>query len=683
MKTRTFLAALGTFVVTIALALLGLLEKAELGALDRLFVLRGPQTPAAPIVVVSIDEDSFDELGVSWPFPRAMHAKLLDTISAGEPLAIAMDVLFPEESARGPADDAALGAAIARARNVVLAAAITSVSEEFYSKVDMNLPLPVIRDGAAAVAPVNQIFDEDRHIRRAALRPRFQREVVDGWDIAVYRVATARGLRAAPLPTREELYINFRGGPGTFPYIPYHRVVSGDVRPEVFRDTIVLVGATTPVLQDIFSTPFTDIQGMPGVEIRANVLDMLVRGDPVRDVPRWAIFGLIAAAAFGSAWLAARLVALRAFVVVALLMVALFGGTFLAFVLTNWWFRPVGIGFALVVGYGATVIDNYIREQRERRRLAQFFSPSVLNEIVRHRGNDALGSSRRLVSVLFSDIRGFTSLSEKVEPEQVASMLREYLTEMTAVVFRHGGTVDKYIGDCIMALYNAPLEDPDHAINAVSTGLDIIERASVVSARWEAKLGLQIKNGVGVNTGEAVVGAMGSEQRLEYTAIGDTVNLASRLEGLTKEHGVSMIISESTYAAVKGRFLTRELGAVAVKGKAAPVKIYAVLPGVRRSHRRVALRTVATVVPVAGGAPCAVQTRDISEGGIAVHGLGAEVTTGAAVRLSCEDRSLPKPIRAEGTVVWRHGEQAGIVFTTIDPEVGPALAHYAAVERSE
>jgi adenylate cyclase len=683
MTMRTFLAGLGTFVVTIALALLGLLEKAELGALDRLFILRGALTPAAPIVIVSIDEDSFDELDVAWPFPRAMHAKLLATISAGKPFAVAFDVLFPEQSARGPADDAALGAAVARAGNVVLAAAITTVSEEFYWKVDMNLPLPVIREGAAAVAPVNQVFDEDRHIRRAVLHPRFRREVVDGWDIALYKVATGRGLRAAPLPTREEMYINFRGRPGTFPYIPYHRVVNGDVRPEVFRDTIVLVGATTPILQDIFSTPFTDIQGMPGVEIRANVLDMLVRGDPVRDVSRGTIFGLIALAAFGSAWLAARLLAFRAFVIVALLMVVLFGGTFLTFLLANWWFRPVGLGFALVAGYGATVIDNYIREQRERRRLAQFFSPSVLNEIVRQRGDDALGSRRRLVSVLFSDIRGFTSLSEKVEPEQVATMLREYLTEMTAVVFRHGGTVDKYIGDCIMALYNAPLEDPEHAINAVSTGLDLIERASVVSARWEAKLGVPIRNGVGVNTGEAVVGAMGSEQRLEYTAIGDTVNLASRLEGLTKDHGVGMIISESTYAAVKGRFLTRELGAVAVKGKAAPVKIYAVLPGVRRTHRRVSFRGAATVVPVDGGPACAVVTHDISEGGVAVAGLSDQLTTGAAVRISCEGAAFPKPIRADGTVVWRHGEQAGIVFTALDPDAGPALAHYAAVERSE
>jgi len=170
-------------------------------------------------------------------------------------------------------------------------------------------------------------------------------------------------------------------------------------------------------------------------------------------------------------------------------------------------------------------------------------------------------------------------------------MLREYLTEMTEVVFRHGGTVDKYIGDCIMALYNAPFEDADHAAKAILTGLEFQERTLAVSARWEAKLGVQIRNGVGINTGEAVVGTMGSRQRLEYTAIGDTVNLAARLESLTKDYGTGIIVSEATAEAVRGRFFTRELGEVSVKGKALPVKIFAVLPSDIRKYPRATLTT--------------------------------------------------------------------------------------------
>src|SRR3989449_4188751 len=168
-------------------------------------------------------------------------------------------------------------------------------------------------------------------------------------------------------------------------------------------------------------------------------------------------------------------------------------------------------------------------------------------------------------------------------------MLREYLTEMTEIVFDHDGTVDKYIGDCVMALYNVPSEDPEHAIKAVRTGLAFQERTLAAAARWEAKFGVRIRNGVGINTGEAIVGIMGSRQRLEYTAIGDTVNLAARLESITKDYNSSIIISENTYDYIKGRFMTRELGAVTVKGKTRPVKIYAVLPADIRRHPRTAL----------------------------------------------------------------------------------------------
>jgi len=223
-------------------------------------------------------------------------------------------------------------------------------------------------------------------------------------------------------------------------------------------------------------------------------------------------------------------------------------------------------------------VEHFVREQRERRRFQQFFSPAVAREVVRNKEEVNLDTSRRLVTVLFSDIRGFTTLSEQLQPEQVAEMLRGYLTEMTEIVFRNGGTVHKYIGDCVMALYNVPLEDPEHAVKAVRTALEFQERTLAVSKRWEEKLGIAIRNGVGINTGEAVVGTLGSKQRLEYTAIGDTINLGARLESITKDYKTNIIISESTYVLVKDQFVTKELGDVTVKGKSQPVKIYAVLP---------------------------------------------------------------------------------------------------------
>src|SRR6266446_7744617 len=197
-------------------------------------------------------------------------------------------------------------------------------------------------------------------------------------------------------------------------------------------------------------------------------------------------------------------------------------------------------------------------------------------------------------------------------------MLHESLTEMTEIVIRHGGTIDKYIGDCVMALYNVPFEDPEHAVKAVRTGLEFQERTLAVSKRWEEKLGLAIRSGVGINTGEAVVGTLGSKQRLEYTAIGDTINLGARLESITKDYKSNIIISESTYVLVKDQFVTQELGEVTVKGKSQPVRIYAVLPSNIRKHPRATLEAAATLSVVGDGRVCRATTRDISEGGMAL-----------------------------------------------------------------
>jgi class 3 adenylate cyclase len=358
------------------------------------------------------------------------------------------------------------------------------------------------------------------------------------------------------------------------------------------------------------------------------------------------------------------------------LWVAGIGVTVVTFAIGDLWIRVMSASIALVLGYGATTVEQYVREQREKRRLSQFFSPDVLTHVVREQ--DAMRSSRRLVTVLFSDIRGFTSISEKLEPEQVAEMLQEYLTEMTEVVFRHNGTVDKYIGDCIMALYNVPFEDPDHAANAIRTGLEFQERLIAVSRRWEEKVGLKIRNGVGINTGDAVVGTLGSRQRLEYTAIGDTINLGSRLESITKDYGVSIIISEFTHVLVRNQFLTRELGAVTVKGKTRPVKIYAVLPHDLRKHPRAIVDTAATMIAADAETECEVTLHDVSEGGLAVRGAPAAWEPGKRVAIRCEGGGLPKPLVAAGEIVWRRDAVLGIAFTTLDVDTAAAVQEYVA-----
>ena len=335
------------------------------------------------------------------------------------------------------------------------------------------------------------------------------------------------------------------------------------------------------------------------------------------------------------------------------------------------WVDQVAVPLALVLGYGATVVENFIQEQREKRRLSRFFSPSVVREVVRHRDELALSSSRRLITVLFSDIRGFTSISEKLSPEDVAELLREYLTSMTEAVFKHGGTVDKYVGDAVMALYNAPFDQPDHAVQAVRTGLEFQGIVKALSHRWEAKCGSPLKNGVGINTGEAVVGTLGSTQRLEYTAVGDAVNVASRLEGLTKDFASPVVVSESTYQAVKHLFQGRYLGEVTVKGREFPVKIYAVEHEEKRGAQRLRLETPLTITDA--GVSVRAAFSDLSLTGLAAHNVPRQLPKGKVVQLHLELPEIPRPLWTEGLVVWSEADRAGIMFLDLTADARALL----------
>ncbi len=567
----------GLLGLVIATALVyGLLERPELWAFNFQFQLRGPRAPRTPIVIVTIDEDSFDELNLAWPWPRALHGKLLEILSQGKPAAVGLDILFTEPSSRGPADDLALAQGIARAGNAILAAALTVVRESFFIKENLNPPLKLIRDHAVGFGFVNFDIDDDVFVRSTALSRSYQGAEIPSFDLQLYRLGVKAGIPAAPLPARPKVLINYRGGPRTFPTVPYYRIIAGEVAPEEFRGKIVLVGATSPTLHDIFPTAFAPQGDMPGVEIHANMLETLFQGIWLTRISRLATFVLVLGAAVCAVAVTNWLRPLVAFGVLMGVGLAYVGASFAAFAWGSLWVDQVPVQSALMLGYGITVVENFLIEQREKRRLSRFFSPNVLREVVRHRDELALGSSRRRITVLFADIRGFTTISEKLSPEEVAELLREYLTSMTEAVFKYGGTVDKFIGDAVMALYNAPFEQPDHAVQAVRTALEFQERVKALSERWVAKCGSPLKNGVGINTGEVVVGTLGSAQRLEYTAVGDAVNLASRLESLTKDFATPIIISESTYQEVKRIFSGRYLGEVTVKGKEVPVKIYGV-----------------------------------------------------------------------------------------------------------
>jgi len=688
---RKQLGGIGAALFVVALVLVGPLERWEYLWFDQLFELRGARPPTAPIIIVTIDESSFQELSLQWPFPRALHGQLIDRIRADRPLVIGLDIIFDSDSMFGPKDDEALGAAVARAGNVVLGLAGAQDDQPLVSvggkvlgakREVSNMPLPVIRKGAAAIAPLTVVPDPDSHVRRIPVRVPVPDPVkgYEWWlafDAQLHRQVSAAGLATRPLPDAEEVLVNFRGGPRTFQRVPYYRVVRGET-PGLFHAKIVLIGSTSEVQHDVFATAFARGGDMSGVEIHANALETLIRGDPIREVPKPLSTVLAVVAALAGSALVVRLHALRALVVTVVLFVVGFLLAYAGFLLADVWMRGVACTFALVLGYGATVVENFVHAQLYKRRLSPFFSPDVLRALVRARDEQSLGPRRRVATVLFSDIRGFTSISERLQPEQVEEMLGEYLTEMTQIVFKHRGSVDKYMGDGIMALYNAPFEDPEHALNAIRTGLEFQERALAVSARWQEKLGVSIRIGVGINTGEMLVGTLGSRQRFEYTALGDNVNLASRLESATKDHGASIIISEYTYEHVKGRFPIRELGDVTVKGKSRPVKIYGVVPASVRQHPRAALQALATLTALGEGRTCRVRTVDIGEGGLALAGVPPEWEVGCKIQIRLEGGGLPRRIVAEGTIVSRRGEAAGVQFTALDEDSAPVVADYVA-----
>jgi adenylate cyclase len=272
---------------------------------------------------------------------------------------------------------------------------------------------------------------------------------------------------------------------------------------------------------------------------------------------------------------------LRAFFSVLLIGVLFIGYLVMSqaiFVRQGIWLNAVYPLLTMVIVYTAVTLYRYIIEEREKRKIRGAFSfyvnPSVVNEMLKNPEKLKLGGDKKELSVLFSDIRGFTTLAEEMEPETLVNLLNEYLTDMTNVVFEFDGLLDKYIGDAVMAVFGAPLEQADHPMLACRTALKMLERLRKMQEKWEAEGTPRLDIGIGINTGPMVVGNMGSERRFDYTVMGDSVNLASRLEGINKEYGTQVVISEFTHDRVKDDFFCRELDAVRVKGKVRPVKIF-------------------------------------------------------------------------------------------------------------
>ncbi len=599
LRRQTIAIGLGTLLVIILFRLFGGFEFLELKATDTAFNLRGIIAPTAPVVVVAIDDESFSQTDLHWPWSRAYFARMVDKLAQGGAKVIVIDVVFYEPFT----GDATLARSIERAGNVVLVNNISVVADPQFRLEQVNMPIDALAQTGAPIGLSNFPLDRDEYARRILAYQTLNERLYYHWAV----IATARFLnRALPdqpapnalslgargVPLHEQaLLVNYRGPARTFLNIPAYQVVEGDVPAEFFRDKVVLIGATTETLHDTYAAPFGgSARRMPGVEIGANAIEMLITSNFLKtlDVPVAFAWILIA----GLSGLALNAIQRPG---VALLGLGLLAGGYLlfwlvAFLVDRTQIPVIGTQAALFFTFIVPTVERAVAEESAKRRVRgifeQFIAPAMVEHLV-ERGIEGTRGRRAELTILFSDIRGFTTLSEKLSPDQLVSILNDYLAAMTDVIFKHGGTVDKFEGDAIIAFWGAPQDDARHAQNALSAALEMRIELARLRAQWRSDDSQGFEIGIGLNSGEAFVGLIGSEKRVNYTVIGDNVNLASRLQDLTKEYQWPLLISETTFELVKAEFDAELLETKLVKGKTMPVKIYRVLgkKGARVSER--------------------------------------------------------------------------------------------------
>jgi len=389
------------------------------------------------------------------------------------------------------------------------------------------------------------------------------------------------GDRFVPTDESGRLLINYLGPPKTFPHYSISDILAGRVPAGTFRNRIVLVGASAVGTHDLRSTPFSPVY--PGVEVHASVIDNILAEEFITK-PRWSmIFDLMAIIALGvlSGIATARLGAARGFLVAAgafVLYIVFARGLFIH---SRVWLNLVYPLLALTLNYTGLTVYGYVTEQKERRRIKGAFkhyvSAEVIEEMLKDPDRLKLGGEEKVLTVLFSDLEGFTTYSERYSPGEMIDILSEYYEKMTEEIFAQQGMLKEYVGDELMAIFGAPLEQPDHARKACAAALAMQQRRKALGGEWTAAGRPFLKARTGVNSGPMLVGNLGSRYRFSYGVLGDQVNLGSRLEGLNKTYGTEILIGENTAGLIDGAFRLREVDMVRVKGRTQPVRIYELL----------------------------------------------------------------------------------------------------------
>jgi adenylate cyclase len=604
----------------------GWLEPYSLKTLDQLHRHLPQPEGDQPVVLITVDQpdvDFFKAQGLNWPWPRQLYATLVDFCRRGGAQAVIFDLLFMETSFYGPEDDKQFARSLQEG-GAYLTCFLTRdekepnpLAPEALRKAGLHIPGPPpqgVPHYRAVITPIAPLLtaarglgnvecgpDPDGIYRRLPLVAPFQDRWVpllgfapialqhapDGWRFEPG--ALVNGSLRIPVDAQGRLLLKFRGPAGRHPRFSAANVVSSEMRlrqgqkpiysPAAVAGKWVFVGLTAAGLLDLKACPVSPIY--PGVELHATLLDNLLAGDFLRPLPFWMLWawtGLLALAGALAVLLCSRLwLTLAASLGLATVLTGVTAAAFRA----GWWADPVAPALALGFSFAGAAAYSYATEGRQKRAIRRMFShylsEAVISHLLAHPEGLKLGGERRRVTLLFSDLADFTSLSERLSPEAVVALLNDYLSRMTEIILAEEGVVDKFEGDAIMAFWGAPLDQPDQAVRACRAALRQQTALQEVNARLRGQGLPPLVMRVGINTGEAIVGNLGSARRFDYTAIGDAVNLASRLEGLNKYYGTAILVSEETAAAARGTLEVMEVDQVAVKGRETPVRVFQVL----------------------------------------------------------------------------------------------------------
>jgi adenylate cyclase len=614
----------------------------------RASTLAKPGKATDNIRLILLDQNSLDwakhENGWNWPWPREVYSAILDYCHRNGAKAVAFDVLFTEPSIYGNADDAALGKAIAQFGHfagavflgkksgndtkwpaeipapgfkiIGLDKWLNSTNSENVIFHRATMPIPELATNAAVLSNVHLDPDPDGIYRSINFFCIFDHKILPTLGLGAYLAANPDvqmqiksgkliiGKKIVPIDSQGNAVLNYRGISGTHKAYSAAAVIQSELRilsgetptirdKNAFRDKYVFFGFSAPGLYDLRSSPVDGVY--PGVEIQATLLDNFLSGDFMRRSSAWLTITIVFSLALACAISASVFSSPVGSVTVGLIFFSI--PIFISFgsYLRGLWFPLVAPEISVAVTIALALVVNYATEGKQKRFIKnafqQYLSPAVIEQLIQHPERLKLGGERRVLSIFFSDLQGFTSISEGLDPKELTAFLNDYLSAMTNIIHEEGGTVDKYEGDAIIAFWNAPLEVTEHAGRAVRAAMRCQEVLAEMRPGFKERIGKEVFMRIGINTGLAIVGNLGSDTRFDYSMIGDAVNLAARLEGANKQFDTYTMISQFTRDMLGDISTVRELARIAVVGRKEPVVVYEPMTAEEYNARKDILET--------------------------------------------------------------------------------------------